>query len=77
MVSLFQVDALDLEQKLVADSGSLRLAYSVYRDFLSERAGAETHTVLPAINLTEPQLFFLSYAQVSASPNRAGAWNRE
>ena len=60
-----QIDAFDMADKLVADSGALRLAYSVYRDYMSENGRQEVHTVLPAVNLTETQLFFLSYAQVN------------
>jgi len=47
----------------IADSGGLKAAFYAYTDWMSKN-GREL--ALPAVNLTNEQLFFLAFAQVAA-----------
>ena len=57
----------------IADSGGLKAAYRAYKDWTSTH-GREL--ILPAVNLTSEQLFFVAFAQVasahSLSPRKRG-----
>lgn len=50
----------------IADNGGLKTAYEAYQRWLERNPGAETG-LLPGINLTHNQLFFLSFSQVWCS----------
>ena len=45
----------------IADNGGLKTAFQAYRDLLTEGLG---HQMLPAVNLTPDQLFFVAFGQV-------------
>jgi len=47
----------------IADSGGLKAAFYAYKDWTSKN-GRELS--LPAVNLTNEQLFFVAFAQVAA-----------
>jgi predicted metalloendopeptidase len=51
----------------MADVGGLQLAQQVYEKYLQANGGWETDAHLPGVNMTEQQVFYLSYAQVGAS----------
>lgn len=47
----------------IADNGGLKQAYSAYKKY--ERDHPQ-YSLLPGVNLTHDQLFFLNYAQVNS-----------
>lgn len=51
----------------MADVGGLQLAQQVYEKYLQTNGGWEADAHLPGVNMTEQQVFYLSYAQVGAS----------
>ncbi|XP_053136999.1 endothelin-converting enzyme 1 isoform X2 [Hemicordylus capensis] len=48
----------------IADNGGLKAAYRAYQNWVQKNGGEET---LPALGLTNPQLFFVGFAQVWCS----------
>ncbi|XP_023331753.1 endothelin-converting enzyme homolog [Eurytemora carolleeae] len=50
----------------IADNGGLKASYEAYQSWLKKNPGAESG-LLPGVNLTHNQLFFLSFSQVWCS----------
>ncbi|XP_007441910.1 metalloendopeptidase homolog PEX-like, partial [Python bivittatus] len=48
----------------IADNGGLREAFRAYRKWVKEKRQGEEEALLPGIDFTHNQLFFLSYAHV-------------
>lgn len=51
----------------IADNGGLKAAYKSLEQWQSSRGGVNSAALLPGLNLTHGQLFFVSYAQVWCS----------
>ncbi|XP_039493005.1 neprilysin-4 isoform X1 [Drosophila santomea] len=48
----------------IADNGGLRQAFHAYQRWLKEHPREVTDEILPGLNMTGPQLFFLNFGQV-------------
>ena len=50
----------------IADNGGMKTAYKAYKRWLEENGknGREPRALLPGLELTEEQLFFLGFSQV-------------
>ncbi|XP_017048860.1 neprilysin-4 [Drosophila ficusphila] len=48
----------------IADNGGLRQAFHAYQRWMKEHPGEVQDEVLPGLNMTGPQLFFLNFGQV-------------
>ncbi|XP_034972039.1 phosphate-regulating neutral endopeptidase PHEX isoform X2 [Zootoca vivipara] len=54
----------------IADNGGLREAFRAYRKWIKEKRQGEEEALLPGIDFTHNQLFFLSYAHVRCNAFR-------
>uniref|UniRef100_A0A8D0HV48 Phosphate regulating endopeptidase X-linked n=1 Tax=Sphenodon punctatus TaxID=8508 RepID=A0A8D0HV48_SPHPU len=57
----------------IADNGGLREAFRAYRRWIKEKRQGEEEALLPGIDFTHNQLFFLSYAHVRCNVFRPEA----
>ncbi|XP_060626085.2 phosphate-regulating neutral endopeptidase PHEX [Anolis sagrei] len=57
----------------IADNGGLREAFRAYRKWIKEKRQGEEEALLPGIDFTHNQLFFLSYAHVRCNSFRPEA----
>ena len=48
----------------IADNGGIKTAFGAYQTWLDEHGGQEKQAILPALNMTEVQAFFLGFGQV-------------
>lgn len=61
----------------IADNGGIKQSYRAYRNWIRETRNGKEEDVLPGLDFTNDQLFFLSYAQVWCSNMRKeSAMNR-
>lgn len=51
----------------VTERHSVSLSYQAYRRWITEKRGGEEEPLLPGLEFTHNQLFFLSYAHVSST----------
>ncbi|CAM9878612.1 unnamed protein product [Lampetra fluviatilis] len=56
----------------IADSGGVREAFRAYRKWIKDSRGGQEEPLLPGLNLTHNQLFFISYAHVRCQAHRPG-----
>ena len=49
----------------IADNGGLKASFRAYQKWLRDHGDHEDNAILPGLNLTENQLFFLGFGQVS------------
>ncbi len=61
-----QVNGITTLGENIADNGGLKTSYYAYHSWLDKHDGHEPRANLPGLNMTENQLFFLGFAQVSA-----------
>ncbi|XP_063811843.1 phosphate-regulating neutral endopeptidase PHEX [Pseudophryne corroboree] len=57
----------------IADNGGMRESFRAYRKWIQDKRGGKEEVLLPGINLTNNQLFFLSYAHVRCNTFRPEA----
>ncbi|XP_076451830.1 neprilysin-2-like isoform X2 [Babylonia areolata] len=62
------IDGLRTLRENIADNGGLKQSYRAYRHWVEQR-GIEEH-LLPGLNLTHNQLFFISFAQLWCTNDR-------
>ncbi|CAK8671256.1 unnamed protein product [Clavelina lepadiformis] len=53
----------------IADNGGMRLAYNAYKKWKEMNGSSEAELVLPALNYTDEQLFFIAFAQLWCNVN--------
>ena len=51
----------------IAERRSVSLSHQAYRRWIAEKRGGEEEPLLPGLEFTHNQLFFLSYAHVSST----------
>ncbi|XP_077867472.1 endothelin-converting enzyme homolog [Saccoglossus kowalevskii] len=61
------VNGLQTKGENIADNGGVKEAYNAYRNWRQKNGVIEPTLRLPAVNLTQDQLFFLNYAQIWCS----------
>ena len=65
-ISLIQLNGLTTLGENIADNGGIKTSFQAYQQWLKAHDFKDHNSQLPALNMTRNQLFFLSFAQVSA-----------
>ena len=62
---IFQLNGITTLGENVADNGGLKTSYNAYHTWLGAHAFKDPLPALPGLNMTQDQMFFLGFAQVT------------
>ena len=63
IMSLFQLNGSSTLRENIADNGGLKISFHAYQAWLNDHGLKDAS--LPGLNMTQDQMFFLGFAQVS------------